>query len=98
MAVPGRKDVGVAADADVVDANGVRQRLDSPDEFAHRVGQLGPHADHTAQDGGLGVDVAERLDLIAFIVQQLKVPEPALVHLFHSLEASFQKCALRSTG
>src|SRR5437868_1143892 len=34
-----------------------------------------------AQAGGLGVDVAERLDLIAFIVQQLEVLEPALVHL-----------------
>ena len=44
-----------------------------------------------AQAGGLGVDVAERLDLIAFIVQQLEVPEPALVHLFHPLEVSFQE-------
>ena len=33
-----------------------------------------------AQAGRLGVDVAQRLDLIAFIVQQLKMPEPAALY------------------
>ena len=48
LAGPGGQDVGVGADADVVDADGVRQRLDARDVLAHRVGQFGPHADHAA--------------------------------------------------
>ena len=52
-----------------------------------------------AEAWGLGVDVAERLDLIAFVVQQLEVARPTCVHLFHPLEVSFKEMRpLRSTG
>ena len=62
----------------------------------HSLTTAAPKGVRPPRRGGLGVDVAERLDLIAFIVQQLEVPEPALVHLFDPLEVSFKKMAAPS--